>query len=170
MHCDTCSTGRGQAPRSTLRPLARALAASSLLTLGTGAGVAHAQALPGGLRIGSGQAQVSVAGQTMTVTNSANAILNWQSFGIGAGNTVRFQQPGSTSQVLNRVTGKDPSNILGTLSSNGKVWLLNPNGVLFGRNARVDVAGLVASTLDLSDNHWRTGRYDLAAVPGAGSA
>lgn len=146
--------------------LALALAAGSLLTLLPGA--ADAQVLPTGPTVVAGQAQVAVNGNSMTVTNSANTILNWQSFSIGAQNSVRFQQPGATSQVLNRVTGNDPSQILGQLSSNGKVWLLNPNGVLFGQGARIDVAGLVTSTLRLNDQDWLAGRYAFTAgEPGA---
>jgi filamentous hemagglutinin family protein len=99
----------------------------------------------------------------MTVTNSQQAILNWGSFSIGQGAAVYFQQPNASSQVLNRVTGGDPSAILGSLGSNGKVWLLNPNGVLFGTTARVDVAGMVASTLRISDLDWTAGRYRLSA-------
>ncbi|HSI57975.1 MAG TPA: filamentous hemagglutinin N-terminal domain-containing protein, partial [Ideonella sp.] len=158
-----------RAPRP--QPLALALAACSLLTLALAAPQARAQALPGGLNVVHGQAQVNTAGKTMTVTNSNGAILNWQSFNIAAGQTVRFQQPGASSQVLNRVVGKDASSIFGNLSSNGKVWLLNPNGVLFGRSARIDVAGLVVSTLNLADNDFLANRYSLATaladMPGA---
>ena len=80
-----------------------------------------------------------------------------------------FQQPSSVSQVLNRVVGRDPSHILGQLGSNGKVWLLNPQGVLFGRDARIDVAGLVASTLNIRDDDWLAGRYRLTQGDTAGA-
>ena len=83
----------------------------------------------------------------------------WKTFSIGQTQAVRFEQPGVTSQVLNRVVGNDLSNILGSLSSNGKVWLLNPNGVLFGQSARVDVAGLVTSTLNLNNADWLAGNH-----------
>ncbi|KQP35449.1 YDG domain-containing protein [Pseudorhodoferax sp. Leaf274] len=153
---------RGPAPRP--HRLALALAAGSLLTLPH----AGAQVLPSGAVVAAGQAQIAVNGANMTVTNTANTILNWNSFSIGAQNAVRFQQPGAASQVLNRVTGNDPSQILGQLSSNGKVWLLNPNGVLFGQGARIDVAGLVTSTLRLNDQDWLAGRYAFGAGnPGA---
>ena len=72
---------------------------------------------------------------------------------------MRFDQANASSQVLNRVTGNDPSAILGSLSSNGRVWLLNPNGVLFGQGARIDVAGLVTSTLNISDTNWLAGNH-----------
>jgi filamentous hemagglutinin family protein len=95
----------------------------------------------------------------MTITNSPNAILNWQTFSIGTQNSVRFEQQNAASQVLNRVVGNDPSSILGSLSSNGGVWLVNPHGVLFGPNARIDVGGLVASTLGISNDDFLTGRF-----------
>ena len=163
-----------KAARFALRPLAMALAAGSLLSLPAlmGQGQAHAQAaavaLPSGPTVVQGQAQVVTHGNRMTVTNTNGSILNWQSFSIGNGAGVHFVQPSATSQVLNRVTGNDPSSILGSLSSNGRVWLLNPNGVLFGQNARVDVAGLVASTLNISNSDWSAGRYSLSA-PGSGA-
>jgi filamentous hemagglutinin family protein len=124
-------------------------------------------ALPQGLSVVHGQAQLATQGAQMTVRNSAGAILNWQRFDIGAAAGVHFEQADATSKVLNRVTGQDPSAIFGSLSSNGQVWLLNPNGVLFGASARVDVAGLVASTLRLDDNAFlaglRSGQYGFSA-------
>ncbi len=148
-----------------LRPLAHALAGAWLLA-GPLALQAQTGALPGGLQVVHGQAQVATQGSAMTVRNSAGAILNWQSFSIGSGNSVYFDQASAASKVLNRVTGQDPSHILGRLGSNGQVWLLNPNGVLFGANARVDVAGLVASTLRLGDNDFLAGRHRFNASAG----
>lgn len=143
------------------RPLAAALA------LALAAPALSAQVLPGGLQVVAGQASVQTQGTQMTVTNSANAILNWRSFSIGPQSSVRFQQPDAASRVLNRVTGNDPSAIFGSLSSNGQVWLLNPNGVLFGAGARIDVAGLVASTLSLPDADFLAGRARFSLAPGA---
>src|SRR5262249_25665697 len=75
------------------------------------------------------------------------------------------------SITLNRVTGNDPSQIFGRLTSNGQVWLSNPNGILFGRTARIDVAGLVAATANISDNEFMNGtgqfRFDQAGRPNA---
>ncbi len=125
--------------------------------------------LPQGLTVTHGHAQVATQGAQMTVRNSAGAILNWQRFDIGAAAGVHFEQANAASKVLNRVTGSDPSAIFGSLTSNGQVWLLNPNGVLFGAGARVDVAGLVASTLRLDDNAFlgglRSGRFEFGAGP-----
>ena len=157
--------------RFSLRPLVLSLTATSLLSLSfTSVKSVQAQtasqALPTGLNVVHGQAQVVVNGQQMTVINSANSILDWQSFSIGSTHGVHFTQPGAESQVLNRVLGNDPSAIFGSLSSNGKVWLLNPNGVLFGQGARVDVGGLVTSTLRLNNVDWLNGRYNFNASSG----
>ena len=116
---------------------------------------------PVGPSVVAGQASFASAGKSLTVSNSPNAIINWQGFSIGAGEITRFQQQSAASAVLNRVVGQDPSAILGTLSSNGKVYLINPNGILFGQGSRVDVAGLVASTLNLSNNDFLAGRLNF---------
>ena len=87
---------------------------------------------PVGPSVVAGTASIAQIGKTMTVTNSAGAILNWNQFSIAAGETTRFIQPTASSAVLNRVLGADPSQIYGTLSSNGKVWLINPAGILVG--------------------------------------
>lgn len=149
-----------------LRPLVLACVA----LLAPAAALADKAVLPTGVQVVAGQASVHTQGTQMTVTNSAGAVLNWQSFSIGAGQSVRFVQPGAQSQVLNRVLGRDPSHILGQLSSNGAVWLLNPYGVLFGAQARVDVASLVASTLSLGDADWLARRYTLAGGAGVQAA
>ncbi len=132
---------------------------SACLMLGFGT---VAFALPAGGVVAAGSATISSAGATTTINQStANAVINWQSFGIAAGQTVQFVQPGSTSVALNRVLGADASSILGNLSANGKVFLLNPNGVLFGTGAQVNVGGLVASTMSLSDAKFMSGDYSF---------
>ena len=147
--------------RPRLNPVA--VAVSLLLAP---AATAWAQALPQGAQVVAGQAAIATLGNQMTVTNTAGAVLNWQSFSIGAGQSVRFVQPSASSQVLNRVVGRDASQIAGRLSSNGGVWLLNPYGVLFGREARVDVQSLVVSTLGLSDADWQARRFSLTQPAG----
>jgi filamentous hemagglutinin family protein len=106
----------------------------------------------------SGGATFATAGSTLTVTNTPNTIVNWQQFGINNGETVRFIQQSSASSILNRVTGGDMSRILGTLQSNGKVFLVNPNGIVMGQGSVIDVAGLVASSLNMTDaDSWPAG-------------
>jgi len=117
----------------------------------------------------SGSASFSQAGNQLTITNSAGAIINWQGFSIGAGEITRFIQPSSSSTVLNRVVGPDPSLILGQLTSNGRVWLINPAGIMVGPTGRVDVAGFIASTLNVSNQDFLAGRLNFQATPNAGA-
>lgn len=91
--------------------------------------------------------------------SSPQAILNWNQFNIGLGETVRFLQPSTQAAILNRVIGTDPSLIQGMLQANGNVFLLNPNGILFGPNAVVDVGSFTASTLKMSDDDFLSGTY-----------
>ena len=116
----------------------------------------------------SGSASFAAAGNALSVTNSANAVIHWQGFSIGINEITRFLQPSAASAVLNRVVGGDVSSILGALESNGRVFLINPNGIVFGAAARIDVAGLVASSLNLSDQDFLEGRMRFTEVPGAG--
>jgi filamentous hemagglutinin family protein len=95
----------------------------------------------------------------LTIKNTPNAIIEWQKFNIAKDETTRFQQETTKSTVLNRVSGIDPSQILGQLSSNGRVFLINKNGLLVGKDARIDTAGFVASTLDIKNDDFINGRY-----------
>jgi filamentous hemagglutinin family protein len=126
---------------------------------------AHAQGLPSGGTVTGGDATISAGPTAMTVNQtSQNTAINWQTFNIAAGNSVQFVQPNSRSVALNRVVGGDSSAIFGTLSANGQVFLINPNGVLFGRGAQVNVGGLVASTLDVTDSDFMAGRYSFSGA------
>lgn len=89
----------------------------------------------------NGQASFSTQGSSLSITNSPGAIIHWQGFSIGASETTRFIQQSAASSVLNRVIGPDSSVILGTLTLNGRVFLINPSGILFGQGSRIDVAG-----------------------------
>lgn len=129
-----------------------------------------AGALPTGAQVVAGQASVTQAANQMTVhQGSDKAILNWQSFDIGANAGVRFVQPNANAVALNRVLGNDPSRIYGQLSANGKVFLVNGSGVLFGASARVDVGGLIASSLALPDGDFLAGRYTFSGSANAGA-
>ncbi|MDZ4253377.1 MAG: filamentous hemagglutinin N-terminal domain-containing protein [Sulfuritalea sp.] len=119
-----------------------------------------ATALPTGGQVVAGQASIQQAGAAMTIRQATDqAILNWQTFNIGASASVNFIQPGASSVALNRVLGTDPSAIYGQLTANGQVFLVNPSGVLFGPGARVDVGGLVASTLAIRDADFLARNY-----------
>ena len=128
-----------------------------------------AQANPVGASVAVGQASFASQGSTLNITNSPGAVINWQGFSINAGETTRFIQQSTASSVLNRVLGADPSVILGNLQSNGKVFLINPAGIMVGQGARIDVAGFVASTLNLSNQDFANGRLNFQSNPLAGS-
>ncbi|MFM7533911.1 MAG: filamentous hemagglutinin N-terminal domain-containing protein, partial [Rubrivivax sp.] len=113
-----------------------------------------------------GSARFEQAGHSLTVTNSPGAVIEWRGFSVGVGEITRFAQQSAASSVLNRVTGQDPSQILGRLESNGQVFLINPNGILFGREAVVDVGALVASTLPLSNADFAAGRLNFGLGSG----
>src|SRR5206468_7126312 len=90
----------------------------------------------------------------------------WHTFNIGARESVRFNQPGSSSVVLNRVTGGlGPSEILGALTANGRVFLINRDGILFGPSSVVNTAGFLATTHDIRNADFMAGRYNFN-IPG----
>src|SRR5699024_9846206 len=97
---------------------------------------------------------------TTTITQESRTLsLSWQTFDIGTHDTVNFVQPGASALAVNRIADPDGSAILGHLNANGQVWLINPNGILFGNSAQVNVGGLVASTLDVGTNPRGTVRF-----------
>ena len=122
-------------------------------------------ALPVGGTVTAGSASVGGSGGSMIITQSTqNTAINWQSFNIGQSEAVRFVQPNSNSVALNRVLGSDPTSIFGSLSANGKVFLVNPNGILFRKGAQVNVDGLVASTLNVTDSGFMAGDYKFVGT------
>ena len=115
-------------------------------------------ALPSGGTVTAGTATISQSGARMDINQSSQrTAINWNTFDIGAAAQVNFNQPGSSAVALNRVLSSDPSSIFGKLTANGQVFLLNPNGVLFGTGSHVDVGGLVATTMQLSDADFMAG-------------
>jgi filamentous hemagglutinin family protein len=128
-----------------------------------------ALANPTGATVVNGSASVATSGTTLTVTNTPGAIINWQQFSIQQNEVTRFVQQSAASAVLNRVIGGNPSAILGTLSSNGRVFLINASGITFGAGARIDVAGFAASTLNLSNADFLAGRHLFAGTGNEGA-
>ncbi|PPE75324.1 hypothetical protein C3942_00005, partial [Solimonas fluminis] len=131
-----------------------------------------ALAAPAGGSVVGGQATIGTPAPGGTVINqtSQNAIINWQQFSVGGNEFVLFNQPNASAAVLNRVVGGLPSEILGNLSANGRVFIVNPQGVMFGAGARVDVGGLVTSTLSIRDQDFMSGRHVFAqgaSAPGS---
>ena len=149
--------------RSAPHPKSRlALLLCAALTLASAgaAGVRAQSVLPSGAQVASGSATVTTSGTALTVNQTSNsAILNWQSFSIGAGNSVRFNQPSASSVALNRVVGNNRSELFGSLSSNGQVFLVNQNGITMGPNSQIDTGGFVGSTLGIKDSDFNAGRY-----------
>src|SRR5215211_5188064 len=141
-----------------------ALATTALLPLGIGFAVAGPT---GGVVVG-GEATIRDQGSRNVIIDqwSQRAIINWYTFNIGAGESTRFNQPDSSSVVLNRVTGGvGPSEIFGTLTANGRVFVINRDGILFGPNAVVDTAGFLATTSDIKNDDFMAGRYNFN-IPG----
>ncbi|MBX7066476.1 MAG: filamentous hemagglutinin N-terminal domain-containing protein [Parachlamydiales bacterium] len=105
--------------------------------------------LPQGLQISEGTALSSLNGETLSIQTGDHAELNWSDFSIGEQEAVIFAQPSEASLAINRVIGNSPSQIFGHLQANGQIILINPNGIVFGKESRIDVGSLIASTLDL---------------------
>ncbi|MBJ7449023.1 MAG: filamentous hemagglutinin N-terminal domain-containing protein [Parachlamydiales bacterium] len=97
-----------------------------------------------------GDAQFTSIENTLNIMTSDKAVIDWNSFSIGSGEITQFIQPAIDSAVLNRVTGGDLSQIMGTLQANGRVYLVNPNGVVIGKDGFIKAADFVSSTLDMS--------------------
>lgn len=148
-------------PLSSLS-VAVSLAFQPLWLLSAQAAPPAPNALPVGGQVVAGQALITQTGQQMLVQqNSPKLITNWQSFNVGSQAAVVFQQPGNASVALNRVLAGDASQIMGKLSSNGQVFLINPQGVVFGNTARVDVGGLMVSSLPMADKDFLSGNYQF---------
>ena len=134
---------------------------------------AEAQGLPTGGTVAAGTASIAqtAANRLAVTTGGSRTVIDWQSFSIASGNKVTIQQPGTSSITVNEVTGATPSQIFGDLSSNGRVVLANPNGIWFGADSHVDVAGLVASTATMTSAAVKSfaagGRLSLDAAGGA---
>ena len=123
-------------------------------------------ALPTDGRVAGGGATLQSTSKSITIQQTTDkAILNWKSFSIAADEAVHFRQPSADSIALNRVIGGDPSVIFGRLQANGRIFLLNPNGILFGAGAQLNVGGLLASTLHTRDEEFMAGRYLFAQDP-----
>ncbi|MBZ0088351.1 MAG: filamentous hemagglutinin N-terminal domain-containing protein [Thermomonas sp.] len=103
---------------------------------------------------------------TLIITQTTDsAIINWNTFNVASGFAVYFDQPSTSSVTLNRVTGGNPSFIQGTINATGSVFLVNRAGILFGKDSVVNVGGLVASTLEISDSDFLAGT-SAGATPG----
>jgi mucin-19 len=144
------------APASSVKrrllPLATLLVAAVLNPVGSFAN-------PAGANVTGGAATVSGQGTSrVTIDQSSDrAFIEWNSFSVAKGESVRFNQPSASSVTANKVVGVAPSDILGAVSANGRIILINPNGIFFGKGSTVDAAGLIATTLDLDKDSFLAG-------------
>lgn len=114
---------------------------------------AHAGPTDGVVRAGA--ATITSSGATTTITQSSNrAVIDWRTFGSAPGESINFVQPGAQSAVLNRVTGSQFSSLQGSLTANGQVFLVNPNGILVGSGATINVGSFFASTASISNDNF----------------
>ncbi|KLE03702.1 hypothetical protein AF78_10140, partial [Aliarcobacter butzleri L353] len=117
---------------------------------------------PSGGTVVNGNVTINQNGNTTNINQSSQkASINWQDFSISKNETVNFNQPNQNSITLNRVVGTEKSVIDGALNANGQVWLLNSNGTLFGKNAKVNTSGLLVTTKELSDKDFQNGNYNF---------
>ncbi|ENF94075.1 filamentous hemagglutinin family N-terminal domain protein [Escherichia coli P0305260.3] len=156
-----------KSPRRGVRAMALSLLAGMMIM----AHPAMSANLPTGGQIvaGSGSIQTPSGNQMNIHQSSQNMVANWNSFDIGKGNTVQFYQPDSSAVALNRVVGGGESQIMGNLKANGQVFLVNPNGVLFGKEASVSTSGFVASTRDIKNDDFMNRRYTFSGGQKAGA-
>jgi filamentous hemagglutinin family protein len=120
--------------------------------------------------VSAGTASVATAGNTTTINQaSQRAAIDWTSLSTRANEALIFNQPNAQAIALNRITGSSPSELLGSLTANGQVFILNPNGVLFGAGSQVNVGGLVASTLSMSNADFMDGKHVFTGSGASGS-
>lgn len=158
--------GRGKQGTVRLLKAAALLGAGALAGGQAFAAPPSLNQLPTGAQVAAGAVNISQS-QTATAASmtirqaSQQAIVNWQSFNVGANAQVHITQPGSSSVLLNRVMDSNPSQIFGQIQANGQVFLTNPNGVYFAPGSSVDVGSFTASTHGISDSDFLSGHYNF---------
>jgi len=144
------------------------LLAATILAVGL-TSVVHAAPEDGVVRAGSAKI-VEQGSTTLIQQSSQRAVIDWRGFSINSNEQVQFAQPSASSATLNRVTGSQVSLILGRMDANGQVLLINPNGIIFGKGAQINVGSLIASTANLSSDNFMQGKlvFDQPGQHGAG--
>jgi filamentous hemagglutinin family protein len=166
------SAARFPGPRRKSFALKALPAAAALLfsPAGWSIDIAGGAGLPQNGTVFSGAASGSVSGNQLTINQTTTrAVVDWASFNIDAGKAVQILQPSAASAMLNRVTGDaNPSQILGSLTAPGTVMLMNPNGVMFGQSATVNVGSLIATTGNIDVNNFlNTGGAQITGAAGS---
>jgi len=143
-------------------------APSVLGTLGLLAFSGSVMANPQGEVVSAGSAAISGQDTPVVQVNqfSDRAVIDWKSFNIAPGEATRFTQPSATAAILNRIHDQNPSQILGNLTANGQVALVNPNGMVFGRDSRIDVGSLIATATNIPNERFLAGESLLFGQPG----
>lgn len=159
---------RGRSKEMSVRIFGNLLPAMLFGAVLTGLVSTDVYAEPTGGRVVFGDAEILLVNpqQTDIIQDSDRAIIDWDAFSIDADELVRFQQPSSSSIALNRVRGDAVSHILGRLRADGRVMLINSNGILFGKDAEVDIGSLVATTIDIRDEDFIADRFSFSAEGG----
>src|SRR5690554_6709402 len=124
-------------------------------------------AAPAGGKVVGGDGSIDQSGLNTTIRQQTDRMaIDWQSFNVAADEKVKFIQPGSSSVALNRVLSHTGSEIHGQIEANGHILLVNPNGVFFGENSRINVGGMIASGLHIDPNDFMNGEFTLTAIEG----
>jgi filamentous hemagglutinin family protein len=137
------------------------LAASQLMVAG------QLWASPEGGEVVGGEGSIETSGTETTIHQATERMaIDWKSFDVKADERVQFIQPKSTSVALNRVLSHKGSEILGRIDANGQVILINPNGIVFGKDSQINVGGMIASGLSIDPNDFMNGEFTLTAIEG----
>ena len=158
---------QGESDKFSLKKLHKTIVAtaitSGLLTAPIAYASPAANALPTNGQVAAGQASISQSGNVMNINQSTQrAVINWSSFNVGSNATVNFNTPNSNSSTLNRVNGDSKSMIDGAVNANGQVIFVNANGVVFGKGAEVNTGGLVATTMDIKNSDYMSGKMNFS--------
>ncbi|WP_295576917.1 filamentous hemagglutinin N-terminal domain-containing protein [uncultured Lamprocystis sp.] len=151
------------------RELARLVRIGLLVPLALGAALQPGLpwAAPAGGRVVGGSGSIESGGNLTQIQQGSHRLaIDWQSYNVGANETVRYLQPSASAAALNRVLDGNPSQILGRIEANGQVFLMNPSGIIFGRNATVNVGSLVAAAMDMDKAKFMNGIYEMGVPAG----
>ncbi|HHO58942.1 MAG TPA: filamentous hemagglutinin N-terminal domain-containing protein, partial [Thiotrichales bacterium] len=150
---------------------ANKLAPACFLNMAILASIAQAAPQNGVVVGGSPVGTITNSGLNTNIVQHQNSmVIDWQSFNVGAKESVNFQQPSTSAAALNRIHDQNPSQVFGAINANGRVFLANPNGIIFGKTATVNVGALFATGLSISDEDFLQGNYRFTAegyTPGA---
>ena len=120
---------------------------------------------PTGGTIVGGSGTISQSEINTTINQATGRLaIEWQTFNVAENESVQFIQPDINAIALNRILDENPSEIFGRIDANGHIVLVNPRGVLFGRNATVNAGGIIASALDIDSNAFMNGEFYFSAV------